>query len=130
MNQRLTFITGAVFAGLAVAIGAFGAHGLKEILASTGRADTFELAVRYQFYHAFALLITGFLMNQFSLKTLTYASLFFALGIVLFSGSLYVLALSGLTKLGAVTPLGGVCFLAGWIMILVAVARTGKSGSR
>src|SRR5687768_6067321 len=108
MNMKTTLITGATIAGLGVAIGAFGAHGLKEILAENNREETFELAVRYQFYHAFALLITGLLMNQFSPERLKYAAWFFFVGVLFFSGSLYVLSLTGLTLFGAVTPLGGV----------------------
>lgn len=119
MNQRSTFITGALLAGLGVAIGAFGAHGLKEILLSTGRAETFELAVKYQFYHSFAILIAGILMSNFNSKKLQYAVLFFVAGIILFSGSLYVLSLTGKTILGAVAPLGGVAFLLGWLFVLL-----------
>lgn len=123
MNQRTTILTGIVMAGLGVAIGAFGAHGLKELLAETGRADTFELAVRYQFYHAFALLATGALMNQYQSAAIRYASVFFAAGILFFSGSLYVLSLSGLTMLGAITPVGGVLFILGWIFLFLAVYK-------
>jgi uncharacterized membrane protein YgdD (TMEM256/DUF423 family) len=123
MNQRNTYITGILMAGFGVVIGAFGAHGLKNILQQTGRTDTFELAVRYQFYHAFALIITGILMGQFPVRKLGYASLFFTLGIVFFSGSLYVLALTGLTFLGAITPLGGLCFIIGWVLVLAGVYK-------
>jgi uncharacterized membrane protein YgdD (TMEM256/DUF423 family) len=123
MNQRTTYITGILMAGLGVIIGAFGAHALKTILQQTGRAETFELAVRYQFYHAFALVVTGILMNQFQSGWLRYASLMFVLGIVLFSGSLYILAVTGITVLGAITPLGGLCFIAGWTMLLWGVSK-------
>ncbi len=123
MNQRLTYIFGALMAGLAVAIGAFGAHGLKDILMTHGRTETFDLAVRYQFYHAFALLITGILMKDFVIKRLEYASLFFVAGILLFSGSLYILSLTNVTKLGAITPLGGVCFLLGWTFMILSFRR-------
>ena len=123
MNQRTTILTGIFMAGLGVAIGAFGAHGLKELLARTGRADTFELAVRYQFYHAFALLITGLLMGQYRSSAIRYAAMFFAVGILLFSGSLYVLSLSGMGVLGAITPVGGVLFILGWIFLFLAVSK-------
>jgi uncharacterized membrane protein YgdD (TMEM256/DUF423 family) len=123
MNRRSTYITGILMAGFGVVIGAFGAHGLKNILQQTGRTDTFELAVRYQFYHAFALIITGVLMSQFIDKKMGYASLFFTFGIVLFSGSLYVLALTDATFLGAVTPFGGLCFIAGWTLLLAGVYK-------
>jgi uncharacterized membrane protein YgdD (TMEM256/DUF423 family) len=121
--MKTTLITGIIMAGLGVAIGAFGAHGLKEILAENNREETFELAVRYQFYHAFALLITGLLMNHFPQQRLKYAALFFALGIVFFSGSLYILSLSGVTILGAVTPVGGVFFIVGWTLLLMGVVK-------
>jgi uncharacterized membrane protein YgdD (TMEM256/DUF423 family) len=123
MNQRTTILTGIFMAGLGVAIGAFGAHGLKELLAKTGRADTFELAVRYQFYHALALLVTGVLMNQYRSSAIRYASIFFAIGILFFSGSLYVLSLSGIGVLGAITPVGGVLFILGWIFLFLAVSK-------
>jgi uncharacterized membrane protein YgdD (TMEM256/DUF423 family) len=123
MNMKTTLITGAIVAGLGVAIGAFGAHGLKEILAENNREATFELAVRYQFYHAFALLITGLLMNHFSPERLKYAALFFLGGILFFSGSLYVLSLTGLTLLGAVTPIGGVFFIVGWVLFVRSLLK-------
>jgi uncharacterized membrane protein YgdD (TMEM256/DUF423 family) len=123
MNMKTTLITGIVMAGLGVAIGAFGAHGLKEILAENNREETFELAVRYQFYHAFALLFTGVLMNHLASGRLKYAALCFFLGILFFSGSLYMLSLSGVTMLGAVTPIGGVFFIAGWIFLLTGVVK-------
>jgi uncharacterized membrane protein YgdD (TMEM256/DUF423 family) len=127
MNQRATLIAGIITAGLAVAIGAFGAHGLKAILEINQRADTFELAVRYQFYHAFALMINGLLMNPFSSGKLKTASLFFVVGIVIFSGSLYVLSLTGNTILGAITPIGGIGFIAGWLFMLLGVKNGGAS---
>lgn len=123
MNQRTTLTTGGILAALAVAIGAFGAHGLKEILLENQRTETFELAVKYQFYHSFALLIAGLLMNFYGDRKLRLAAVFFAIGILLFSGSLYVLSLTGITKLGAVTPFGGVGFIAGWVLMVMGIAR-------
>lgn len=121
MNARTTLLTGITFAGLGVAIGAFGAHGLKPILEQTGRVETFELAVRYQFYHAFALLIAGMLMSPTGGKAIRYAPGFFVAGIFLFSGSLYALSLSGVRILGMITPLGGVAFIAGWVLLFIGV---------
>ena len=123
MNQRTTLTTGGILAALAVAIGAFGAHGLKEILMENQRTETFELAVKYQFYHSFALLVTGLLMNFYSDKKLRLAGIFFIAGIVLFSGSLYVLSLTGITKLGAVTPFGGVGFIVGWVLMVLGITK-------
>lgn len=123
MNQRTTLLTGALMGALAVAIGAFGAHGLKQTLMETGRVDVFETAVRYHFFHALALLANGILMNQFNGTAIRYGSLFFTLGILFFSGSLYVLSLTGIGVLGAITPIGGVLFIAGWICLFVSVYK-------
>src|SRR5688572_1031702 len=107
MNQRSVLLAGVAFAGLGVLLGAFGAHALKPTLEAYGRTETYELAVRYQFYHAFALLITGKLMNQFRSGKLKYASACFIVGILFFSGSLYALSFTGVKILGAITPIGG-----------------------
>ena len=123
MNQRNTLLSAAVMGCLAVIVGAFGAHALKPTLTATGRLDTYELAVRYQFYHALAMLAVGLLMGQFSSKKLYYAGLFFFLGIFLFSGSLFVLCFTGIGVLGAVTPLGGVLFILGWVFLFLGVYK-------
>jgi uncharacterized membrane protein YgdD (TMEM256/DUF423 family) len=121
MNQRRTYMAGVVFAGLAVITGAFGAHALKAVLEQHARTETFELAVRYQFYHSFAILFCGMLMTHFPSRHLGRAAFCFAAGIVIFSGSLYVLSLSGMRMLGAITPLGGLLFIAGWLLILLGI---------
>jgi uncharacterized membrane protein YgdD (TMEM256/DUF423 family) len=102
---------------IAVALGAFGAHGLKERLSSE-MLSVFQTGVQYQMYHALALILVAIVSNQLSNSVAVHWSgwLFFA-GIVLFSGSLYALSLSGVKILGAITPLGGLAFLAGWIML-------------
>jgi uncharacterized membrane protein YgdD (TMEM256/DUF423 family) len=123
MNQKNTLFTGIILAGLGVIIGAFGAHALKNILVQTGRQDTFELAVRYQFYHSFALIISGLLMSQFPSSKIKYAVLSFLTGIVFFSGSLYILSLTGVTMLGAVTPFGGLFFILGWFFLFLGVLK-------
>ena len=110
---RTFFVLGALFAFLGVAAGAFGAHSLKNILAVEMLA-VFETAVRYQMYHAFALLIVGWACHQFPQASFAPAGWLFTIGIVLFSGSLYALAFTGIRWLGAFTPLGGVAFLVGW----------------
>jgi len=111
--SRRLFMLGAGFAFLAVAFGAFGAHSLKAVLAPD-MLTVFETGVRYQMYHALALLAVGWAAQQYPQDSFHIAGWLFVAGILLFSGSLYVLALSGVRWLGAITPLGGVCFLAGW----------------
>jgi uncharacterized membrane protein YgdD (TMEM256/DUF423 family) len=123
MNQRNTILSGAIFGCIAVMVGAFGAHALNATLAATGRIDTYELAVRYQFYHSLALVLVGLLMGQFSSKLLGYSGLSFSLGIILFSGSLYVLSLTGKTILGAVTPFGGLFFILGWVFLMAGLYK-------
>jgi uncharacterized membrane protein YgdD (TMEM256/DUF423 family) len=123
MNSRTILLTGILLSGLAVVVGAFGAHALKETLAATGRADTFELAVRYQFYHALAMLATGILADRFNNTLLPIAGWLFLGGILFFSGSLYILSLSGITVLGAITPLGGLMFIAGWLLLFIGVYK-------
>lgn len=123
MNQRSTFIWACIFGATGVVIGAFGAHALKPSLDAAGRLDTFETAVKYQFYHTLAMLAVGLMMQQITAKALHYATLLFALGIVFFSGSLYVLCITGIDVLGAITPIGGILFIAGWISVLTGVIR-------
>jgi Uncharacterized small membrane protein len=117
--------TAAILGALAVALGAFGAHGLKKIVPPE-TVSTFETGVRYQFYHTFALLAVAILYEHFPVKTINYAGICFIIGIILFSGSLYLLTAMkatetvGLSKLGIITPFGGLFFIAGWICMLLA----------
>ncbi len=119
-------LAGAVLAGLGVAAGAFGAHGLKALLSAEMLA-VFETSVRYQMYHALALVLTGILLERSvapdERKCLRLAGWLFLAGILLFSGSLYLLALSGIRWLGAITPLGGLCLIAGWSLLAWAASR-------
>ena len=110
---------GALLGGLGVAIGAFGAHGLKGRL-SPEMLAVFETGVRYHMYHALAILLTAALMSRLEGRSIVIAGWSFATGILIFSGSLYALALSGVTILGAITPIGGVAFLVGWISLAIA----------
>ena len=112
-------LLGAVGAFLAVALGAFGAHGLRSRL-SPDMLAVFETGVRYHMYHALALILVGLVMGRWSGWLVQAAGWCFVAGILLFSGSLYALALSGVTILGAVTPLGGLAFLAGWACLAFA----------
>ena len=102
---------------LAVALRAFGAHALKGMLEASGRTEVYKTAVSYHFYHTFALLAVGILMNQFASAKLRYASIFFLTGIILFSGSLYALCFTGIGILGVITPIGGVVFILGWVFL-------------
>ena len=118
---------GAMSALLAVAAGAFGAHALRGRLASD-LLEVFETAARYQMYHALALLVVGLVLSRASAgggAWLGAAGWLFLAGTLLFSGSLYALALSGARWLGAVTPLGGLAFLAGWAALALGVWRAG-----
>jgi uncharacterized membrane protein YgdD (TMEM256/DUF423 family) len=118
MTPRLAFQIAAACGFLAVALGAFGAHGLKSMLSSQGTADIFETAVRYQFFHALAMLVVARL-RPFPAPVWWC----FLIGIIIFSGSLFVLALTGLKWLGAITPIGGVAFLAGWLLLVFRAPR-------
>ena len=122
MNRKF-LIAGALFAAVAVICGAFGAHFLKAKLTAES-LQTFETAVRYQFYHAIALLIAGILYASFPGKLLRWSGNLFIAGIILFSGSLYVLcSLSSMKWVGAVTPIGGLCFITGWVLLAAACAK-------
>ncbi len=121
MTQKFVLLTAAVLGGLSVGIGAFGAHALRATLEAGGRLETFDTAVKYQFYHTLALLAIGILMYHIPDKRLGYAALAMLIGIVIFSGSLYVLCLTGVRWWGAVTPLGGVALIVGWGLLAVGV---------
>jgi uncharacterized membrane protein YgdD (TMEM256/DUF423 family) len=124
MNAKQIIQTSAIFGAMAVGIGAFGAHGLKDILAENGRLDTFETAVNYHFYHVLGLFLIGILaLIKPNWKQLSSAAILMIIGILIFSGSLYILALTGITWLGAITPLGGVAFIAGWGFLFLAVTK-------
>jgi len=120
--EKLFFILGTISAFLAVAAGAFGAHGLKARL-SADMLNTFEIAVRYHFYHALALFVVAWACTRWPSSATTAAGWLFVSGILIFSGSLYTLALTGLRWLGAITPLGGLAFLAGWLCLAWAAWR-------
>ena len=120
--------TAAIIGALSVMLGAFAAHTLKEIL-EPASLQIFETAVRYQFYHVFALLAVGILYKEFPVKLMIWAGRLFVIGIILFSGSLYLLCYVKhnqlpLNWLGAITPFGGVAFIAGWIMVFMGVQKS------
>jgi uncharacterized membrane protein YgdD (TMEM256/DUF423 family) len=115
MNYFLSI--GSLFGLLAVMIGAFGAHGLEDKLTAHALAR-YQTGVEYQFYHVGALLIVGLLLSQTQSSILNLSGIFFTLGIILFSGSLYTYALTGSKFFGMITPIGGLCFLVGWGLLL------------
>ncbi|MCE2732316.1 MAG: DUF423 domain-containing protein [Cyclobacteriaceae bacterium] len=121
MNKKFILIAGAL-GFLAVAFGAFGAHALKDLLEANGRSQTFELAVRYHFFHAIALLALGF-QNQMRARIV---GLLWLIGILLFSGSLYVLAIFNATSVALITPIGGLFLLAGWLTLMVLAYKKNK----
>jgi len=120
--MRMYLLIGALLALLGVMLGAFGAHGLKNILDASALA-TFEVGVRYQIYHALAILLVGGLAAQASLVWRKRAALLFMIGSVLFSGSIYLLVLTGQKWLGPVTPLGGLCLMLGWVALVISVMK-------
>jgi uncharacterized membrane protein YgdD (TMEM256/DUF423 family) len=108
----------ALLAASAVGIGAFGAHGLEAILEANGRTETFETAVKYHFYHALGILALAIWLQVMPKHTfLKTVMVLLFVGILIFSGSLYVLSLTGMRWLGAITPLGGVAFIGGWLWL-------------
>ena len=120
---KLTLVVGASFGLLAVILGAFGAHALRNKLADSLLA-AYQTGVQYQFYHAFALLVVGILLSLYpNVSLLKWSAQAFAIGVILFSGSLYLLALTEWRWLGPVTPLGGLAFIVGWVLLLVAVTK-------
>ena len=125
MTYRLILQLAALLGALTVAIGAFGAHALRPLLEAHGRADTFETAVRYQFYHTLALLAVGVLATaRPELRgALGTVALLWLAGIVLFSGSIYGLCFTSFRWFGPITPLGGVLLIAGWVRLLLAVGK-------
>jgi len=115
MNAKQILQLAGISGALAVGLGAFGAHSLEALLIQNGRLDTFQTAVNYHFYHTLALLGIGVLATvKPNWKGISFAAWSMVLGILIFSGSLYVLCLTGITWLGAITPLGGLAFILGW----------------
>lgn len=115
MDKTFLWI-GALAAFIGVALGAFGAHGLRGRL-SPESLNVFETGVRYQMYHAFGIFIVAIALTRFGGSMVRTAGWLFTLGIVVFSGSLYALALTGVRTFGAITPIGGLAFLAGWALL-------------
>ena len=126
--HKIFLIIGTILAGLAVALGAFGAHGLKKMVGEE-TISTYQTGVQYQMYHALALLLLGVLYERSQNSLLSFAGIFFIAGIVLFSGSLYLLvSLKAMNKIatsgiGIMTPIGGLLFIIGWIFLLISLIK-------
>jgi len=123
MSPKTVIFTAGILGALSVAIGAFGAHGLESTLQANGRIETFETAVKYQFYHTIAILLLGILMFNMESHYFNWAFYSFLAGIFVFSGSLYTLSLTNITWLGAITPIGGVGFILGWIFLALGTLK-------
>lgn len=116
------FATGALLCGLGVVLGAFGAHGLRDRLA-TDMLAVFETGVRYHLIHGIGLIVVAWATSRWPNHWVESAGWLFVVGILIFSGSLYVLAISGVRWLGAVTPVGGVCLILGWCVLAIGAYR-------
>lgn len=120
--------TGALLGAVAVALGAFGAHGLKKVV-SAETVQTFQTGVQYQMYHALALLLTGLLYEKCLPKPARIAGVLFIIGVIVFSGSLYLLTAgraaetNSLDKAGIITPIGGLAFISGWLFLFFAAVK-------
>ena len=120
--ERLFFLVGSISALIAVGLGAFAAHGLKGRL-TPEMLNAFEVGVRYQMYHALALLAVAWALSRWPRAEITVAGWLFVAGTIVFSGSLYLLSLTGVRWIGAITPIGGVAFLLGWLSLVWGVWR-------
>jgi uncharacterized membrane protein YgdD (TMEM256/DUF423 family) len=120
MKNQTNLVAGAIFMALAVLLGAFGAHALKKIL-SADMLAIYHTAVQYQFYHALGLLAVGIIGLHYPSKWVRLSGVFLTAGIIIFSGSLYVLSLSEIKTFGAITPIGGLAFVIGWICLSIAI---------
>ena len=123
MTAKTVIIIASILGALSVAIGAFGAHGLEATLQANGRVETFETAVKYQFYHTIALFLLGLLMLNTNSSQFNIAAYCFLIGIVVFSGSLYTLCLTNIKWLGAITPIGGLAFMIGWVLLALGAYK-------
>lgn len=123
-NQAL--IWGASLALLGIAVGTFGAHIIRDSITEVRHWEAYLTGARYHMYHALALLIVGILASKQESKWLRISMWMFIIGIILFAGSLYALAISGIGKFGMITPLGGVSFMAGWAMLIVHFVKNSK----
>ena len=121
---KLSLLFASISGFISVALGAFGAHALKAHLEELNYTNVFETAVRYQFYHSLLLFVVSFLLILAPVKWFRYSSLSLMAGILLFSASLYVLAMTGIRSLGMITPFGGVFLLLGWVFLALGINQS------
>ncbi len=122
--HKLFIIISSISGMIAVGLGAFGAHALKTKLNQEGTLSTFQTAVQYQFYHTLALMGIALLMTKYQSQWLNYAGYSMTFGILIFSGSLYILCFTGMKWLGAITPIGGLLFIEGWTFLLMTAIKS------
>jgi uncharacterized membrane protein YgdD (TMEM256/DUF423 family) len=115
--------SGAILAGLSIALGAFGAHAFKVALQNAGNLETYETAARYQMYGALALIFVGILADKIPHRFLTWAGYCFIIGTIIFSGSLYLICATGVKMWGAVAPIGGTGLMLGWIFFFMGIGK-------
>jgi|Laugrespbdmm15sd_2_1035082.scaffolds.fasta_scaffold00316_6 uncharacterized membrane protein YgdD (TMEM256/DUF423 family) len=121
--HKLFLLSGVLLGGLGVAIGAFGAHILKPFLLANNKLGIFETGVQYQFYHALALIFIGILAEKINHVSISYAGYAMLFGTLIFSLSLYTICITGITKFGAITPIGGVLLIVGWVSLFVGIIK-------
>ena len=123
MKPLFWIFSGSLLGAISLALGAFGAHGLKSKLGND-LLNTFETATRYQMYHAFAIICLGLIMNSFHSSLFSWSGWFFIIGTILFSGSLYIFVLTGIKSFGAIAPIGGLSLLFGWIFLTIGACNS------
>jgi len=125
--QKILLLTGALLGTVAVMLGVFGAHAFKSILESNQKVEIFDTAVKYHFFHTLALILIAFLMDKYPNKLMEYSGIAMVAGILIFSGSLYILSLTGITKWGVVTPFGGLSLIIGWLLLFAGIMKGSTS---
>jgi len=125
-KENIFLIIGACLSAITVMIGAFGAHALHNLLTENNRVETFKIAVDYQFYHTIGILLIGFIYKNNMHQLIKWAGFLLMIGILFFSGSLYILSISNQKMWGAVAPIGGLSFILGWILLAIGVYKEGR----
>ena len=127
MNNKFFLQAGAILGALGVVLGAFGAHALKPTLEASGRMETFETAVKYQFYHALGLVLLSILLQNAVMnaaKWYNWAGYMLLAGVIIFSGALYTICFTGVKAFGAIAPIGGTLMIAGWVLLFWGASKS------